>query len=96
MSKYEDTRIVTFKEDFARTIRNKAGQQILDGDGKPVKRVFYKKNSQHAIHRKLVDKLEKQGAKMDVKELDLKKVYAERKKKLQADKKRQAEAAYTQ
>lgn len=96
MSKYEDTRIVTFKEDFARTIRNKKGEQILDENGKPAKRVFYKKNSQHAIHRKLVVKLEKQGAKMDVKELDLKKVYAERKKKLVADKERQAKASYTQ
>lgn len=96
MSKYEDTRIVTFKEDFARTIRNKSGKQIVDDQGKPVKRVFYKKNSQHAIHRKLVAKLETQGAKMDVKELDLKKVYAERKKKLQADRERQAKTAYTQ
>lgn len=95
MSKYEDTRIVTFKEDFARTTRNKKGEHILDENGKPLKRVFYKKNSQHAIHYKLVKKLEAQGAKMDVKELDLKKVYTERKSKLVADKKRQAEAAYT-
>lgn len=95
MSKYEDTRIVTFKEDFARTTRNKKGEQILDESGKPLKRVFYKKNSQHAIHYKLVKKLEVQGAKMDVKELDLKKIYKERKEQLALKKKKKIEVSYT-
>lgn len=84
MSKYEDTRIVTFKEDFAK--------KLDDG----TMRVFYKKGTTHAIHFKLVDNFEGRGAKMDVKKLDLEKVRAERKKQITAAKKRQIEASYTQ
>lgn len=66
MSKYEDTRIVTFKEDYA--------VDKVDKDGKPTgqKIVYYKKNSQHAIHFKVVEKLEKNGAKMNVELFDRK------------------------
>lgn len=84
MSKYEDTRIVTFKEDFSRP-KQSGGVKV-----------YYKKNTTHAFHKKIVKMLADQGAKMEVKELDLKKVYAERKKKLLADRERQAKAAYTQ
>lgn len=84
MSKYEDTRIVTFKEDFAK--------KLDDG----TMRVFYKKGTTHAIHHKLVDNFEARGAKMEVKKLDIDKVRAERKKVLVAAKKRQIEASYTQ
>lgn len=93
MSKYEDTRIVTFKEDYARQMKGKDGQPLVS-DGKPLMRVFYKKNSQHAIHYKLVKKLEDQGAKMEVKELDLKKVREARKKRLGERKKKQVELSY--
>lgn len=97
MSKYEDTRIVTFKEDFARQMKDKKGQLLtVNGkpEGAPMMRVFYKKNSEHAIHYKLVDKLTLQGAKMDVKELDLKKVREARKKRLGERKKKQVELSY--
>jgi hypothetical protein len=97
MSKYEDTRIVTFKEDYARQAKDKKGQLItVDGraESKPLMRVFYKKNSTHAIHYKLVDKLREQGAKMEVKELDLKKVRDQRKRKMGERKKKQVELSY--
>lgn len=84
MSKYEDTRIVTFKEDYSRP--TKSGGI----------RVYYKKNSTHAIHKALVELLEQRGAKMKVEELDMKKVYAERKKKMSENKKREVELAYGQ
>ena len=44
MGKYNDTRLVTFKEDY--TMKNGT--------------VIYKANSQHAIHFKVVEKLEKE------------------------------------
>lgn len=97
MSKYEDTRIVTFKEDYARQMKTKDGMPMtVDGQpgSKPMMRVFYKKNSTHAIHYKLVKKLEEQGAKIDVKELDLKKVRDERKKRLGERRKKQVELSY--
>ena len=97
MSKYEDTRIVTFKEDYARQMKDKKGQLLtVNGkpDGPPLMRVFYKKNSQHAIHYKLVKGLEEKGAKMDVKELDLKKVREQRKKTLAEKKRKQVELSY--
>ena len=95
MSKYEDTRIVTFKEDYSHTMKNKSGEPVVGPDGKVMRRVFYKKNSQHAIHYKLVAKLEKNGAKMEVKELDLKKVYEAKRKELAAKRKKQIEVAYS-
>ena len=84
MSKYEDTRIVTFKEDYSKPTRSGGT------------RVYFKKGSVHAIHKKMVALFEKGGAKMDVKELDLKKMYTERTKILAAQRKKQVEAAYTQ
>jgi hypothetical protein len=83
MSKYEDTRIVTFTEDYSKPTRNGGV------------RVYYKKNTTHAIHKKMVELFKAGGAKMKVEELDMKKVYAERKKALAQAKKRQIEAAYT-
>ena len=94
MSKYEDTRIVTFKEDYSHGMKSKKGDPIIGPDGKQLRRVFYKKNSTHAIHYKLVDKLREQGAKMDVKELDLKKVREQRKKILGDRKRKQVELSY--
>lgn len=84
MSKYEDTRIVTFKEDYSKPTRSGGV------------RVYFKKNTTHAIHKKMVELFKAGGAKMDVEELDLKKLYAERKKKLAAQRKKQVEAAYTE
>lgn len=97
MSKYEDTRIVTFKEDYARQMKDKKGQLLTvtgKPEGAPMMRVFYKKNSTHAIHYKLVDKLSTQGAKMEVKELDLKKVREGRKKVIAERKRKQVELSY--
>ena len=96
MSKYEDTRIVTFKEDYTRPKKDKEGKPVMGPDGKQMQRVFYKKNSIHAIHKLLVEKLREQGAKMDVKELEIKKVHAERKKRLADRKKKQVELSYAQ
>lgn len=95
MSKYEDTRIVTFKEDYSHTKKGKDGKPMIGPDGKVMMRVFYKKDSTHAIHRKLVDKLRGQGAKMDVKELDIKKVYTERKKVIAERRRKQVELSYS-
>lgn len=67
MSKYEDTRIVTFQEDY--------GVDKTDKDGKVIqghKIIYYKKGSKHAIHYKVVEKLEKKGVKMDVDTFDRK------------------------
>ncbi len=94
MSKFDDTRIVTFKDDFSHGMRNKKGEPVLGQDGKQLRRVFYKKHSTHAIHFKLVKKLADQGAKMEVRELDLKKVYKERREQLAAKRKKQIEVAY--
>lgn len=57
-NKEKETRIVTFKEDYA----SKAG--------KAAGKVIYRKGSVHAIHFKLVKQLETKGAKMDVKKYD--------------------------
>lgn len=85
MSKYEDTRIVTFKEDYGVNKLDKNDQPILV-DGKPVKIIYYKKDSVHAIHFNVVAKLEKNGAKMKVEHFD-RKGYVEREKakRLQRD-----------
>lgn len=76
MSKFEDTRIVTFKEDYA--------VQRVDKNGDPTegKIVYYKKGSQHAIHYTVVDKLKKNGAKMEVEHFDRKAFVAREKEKL--------------
>jgi hypothetical protein len=78
MSKYEDTRIVTFKEDYGVPKVDKDGKPVLI-DGKPTLRIYYKKDSQHAIHYKVVGKLEERGAKLKVERFD-RKAYVEREK----------------
>ena len=65
MSKYEDVRIVTFKEDYS--------VPKVDKNGEPIKDqviVYYKKGSKHAIHYKVVDKLKQRGAKMEIEKFD--------------------------
>ncbi len=80
MSKYEDTRIVTFKEDYGVNKLDKNENPILV-DGKPSKIIYYKKDSVHAIHFKVVEKLEKNGAKMKVEHFDRKAYIAKEKAK---------------
>lgn len=79
MSKYEDTRIVTFKEDYSVVKTDKNGEPIMGADGKPQRQVYYKKGSEHAIHYKVVEKLKANGAKMDVELFD-RKAYIKREK----------------
>lgn len=87
MSKYEDTRIVTFKEDYGVAKTDKDGKQLKDADGKPQIHVYYKKDSVHAIHYKVVEKIKANGAKMDVKEFDRKGFVArEKEKRIKANK----------
>jgi hypothetical protein len=78
MSKYEDTRIVTFKEDYGVQKTDKNGVPIVI-DGKPLMDIYYKKGSKHAIHFKVVEKLKTNGAKMEVEKFD-RKAYIEREK----------------
>jgi len=70
MKKYDDTRIVTFKEDY--TIQTKK----MGADGKtPAKpaRVLYAKGSTHAIHKNVVEQIKEKGAKMTIDGLDVRK-----------------------
>ena len=62
-NRLDNTRVVTFKEDYS-------------GNGK---KVIYPKGHETAIHKDLVERLEKKGAKMTVKEFDQKKKIAEAK-----------------
>ena len=81
MSKFEDTRIVTFKEDYAVPRVDK------NGDPTDQKIVYYKKGSRHAIHFKVVDKLKSKGAKMDIELFDRKGfLEKEKTKKLKSEK----------
>lgn len=57
-NKEKETRIVTFKEDYA------------SKPGKAAGKIIYRKGTVHAIHFKLVKKLEATGVKMDVKKYD--------------------------
>lgn len=68
MSKYEDTRIVTFQEDY--TVPTEKGGT----------RVLYKKGTTHAMHKSIADKLKEKGAKCIIVPLDHKKIIEERKK----------------
>lgn len=81
MSKYEDTRIVTFKEDYGVQKTDKNGDPVII-NGKPAMDIYYKKDSKHAIHFKVVEKLKKNGAKMDVEHFDRKAYIAKEKEKL--------------
>ena len=65
--KYENTRIVTFKEDYY--IKSKdGGREILHAKG-----------SRHAMHKGIVKVLQDNGAKISVEQLDFKKVEAQKK-----------------
>lgn len=81
MSKYEDTRIVTFKEDYSVPKVDEKGTPIVF-DGKQQVTVYYKKGSKHAIHYKVVEKLQERGAKMQVEHFDRKGYVAREKEKL--------------
>lgn len=81
MSKFEDVRIVTFKEDYA--------VPRLDKDGNPTdqKIVYYKKDSVHAMHYSVAEKLQKKGVKMTVEKFDRDAyVKREKEKRLKKDK----------
>lgn len=75
--KYENTRIVFFKEDYC----------IKTRDGG--KKVHYHKGTRHAIHKGVVSLLKERGAKMDVSELDVKAVEDRLKEKLEKRRERQ-------
>lgn len=85
MSKYEDTRIVTFKEDYGIDKLDKDGNVVML-NGKPDKVIYYKKstgpNDKHAIHFKVVDKLKEKGAKIEVELFDRKGYLKREKEKL--------------
>ena len=86
MSKFEDVRIVTFKEDYAVPKFDGEGKQIMLPDGKPDRIVYYKKstgpNDCHAMYFKLVKKLEEKGVKISVEKFDRKAYIAKEKDKL--------------
>lgn len=75
MSKYEDTRIVTFKEDYGVPKLDKDGKPVVV-DGKPLMHIYYKKSTgpkdKHAIHKNVVKKLQEKGAKMEIETFDRK------------------------
>lgn len=74
--KYENTRIVTFKEDYyVKTPK--------DHEGNFGRRILHKKGSRHAMHKGIVKVLESNGAKISVEMLDFKKIEQARKEKLQ-------------
>lgn len=56
MRKYDDTRVVVFKEDY-----NPSGKQVI-----------YKKGGRYFIHHQLVAEIEMRGAKMNVSRYDYK------------------------
>lgn len=58
-NKEKNARVVKFKEDY------------FSKPGKEKGEVIYRKGETHAIHKNLVAKLEKAGAKMEVKEVDV-------------------------
>lgn len=86
--KYDDTRIVTFKEDYLVQAK-RGGTKVLyaakDSKGKPNK---------YAIHKGTVKILEANKAKMTVEELDVKKLEEKLKAKAKEQKKRQVTLAY--
>ncbi len=80
--KYENTRIVEFKEDYY--VKAKEGG----------KKLLHKKGSRHAMHKGIVDILNKNGAKIDVKKLDVDKAHEKAKKQFQEARKKQTAAMY--
>ena len=83
MSKFEDTRIVIFKEDYGVPKVDRDGKPIVI-DGKAEKIIYYKKDSVHAIHFNVVKKLEDNGAKIKVELFDRKGYIAKEKAKRQS------------
>ncbi len=85
MSKFEDVRIVTFKEDYGVPMTDKDGKVVMQ-DGKPLMHIYYKKstgkNDCHAMHFKLVEKLKDKGAKIEVEKFDRKGFVSREKEKL--------------
>jgi hypothetical protein len=73
MPKLDDTRIVTFKEDYNPQRREEGGKVAVAG------KVLYKKGQTYAIHYKLVEKIKKRGAKFDAEKLDVQKAIEKRK-----------------
>lgn len=63
MTKYDNTRIVKIKEDFNLSKNQK--------ENKPG-RLLYKKGSEHAIHYKLLKKLDEKGLKYEILDVDFK------------------------
>lgn len=86
--KYEDTRIVTFKEDYLVQTRG-GGSKVLyaakDSKGRPNK---------YAIHKGTVAILEKNKAKMTFEKLDPKILEEKLKDKVKQQRKRQVEMSY--
>jgi hypothetical protein len=79
--KYENTRIVTFQEDYSVKAKN-PGE---DGKGR---KILFKKGSRRAIHKGVVAILEKNGAKIKVETLDSKKIEEKLKAKAEAAKRK--------
>lgn len=63
MTKYDNTREVVFKEDYAPTTERQK-QKGIKG------KVIYKKGSKHYIHKNVVEKITARGAKIEGKEID--------------------------
>jgi hypothetical protein len=79
--KYENTRIVTFQEDYF----VKAKDAGADGKGR---KLLHKKGSRHAMHKGIVAILEKNGAKIKVEQVDAKKIEEKLKAKAEAAKRK--------
>lgn len=82
--KYENTRIVTFQEDYFVKTRS-GGQKLL-----------HKKGSRHAMHKGIVKILQENKAKIKVEDFDPKPLEAKLKKRLQDQRKKQVEVSYIQ
>ncbi len=78
--KYENTRIVVFKEDYF--VKTKDGKKLLHAKG-----------SRHAMHKGIVAILTKNGAKFEVQQLDFKKIEEKMKEKNRQLKKKAFEIA---
>lgn len=82
--KYENTRIVTFQEDYFVKTRS-GGTKLL-----------HKKGSRHAMHKGIVKILQENKAKIKVEDFDPKPLEAKLKKRLQDQRKKQVEVSYMQ
>lgn len=77
-AKFENVRIVTFKEDYL----------------SKSKKVLFRKGRTVAMHARTIAKLISRGAKADVKEYDYKKAIEKKKRELAELEKKSIEAAY--